>query len=176
MKQMTLIPVLLLSALALAAVAHGAPATAPLTPLEKQVRHEILLLPYYGVFDNISFRVDGRNVTLTGEVYRPLLKSEAQNVVKHIAGVETVTNEIKILPTSFFDDQIRAEAVRYIYGYPVLQRYGAGVQPSIRIIVDNGHLTLEGKVNNETDRNIAFIRANSLPNVFSVTNKLEVEP
>ncbi len=142
--------------------------------LDEQVRHALVMLPYYNVFDNLAFSVNGPAVTLTGEVTRPALKSEAENVVKALPGVESVKNEITVLPLSYFDDVIRVRAYRAIYGQPALSRYALGTLPSIRIIVNNGKLTLDGVVNSEADKNIAYMQANSIPGVFSVTNNLQV--
>jgi hyperosmotically inducible protein len=146
-----------------------------LTPLENKVRHEIVMLPYIGVFDNISFRVDNGTVTLFGQVRRPVLKSDAENVVKHIEGVTRVNNQIEVLPLSGFDDQIRVREYRTIFSSGGLYRYAAGTNPSIRIIVKNGNVTLEGVVANEGDRNLAGIRANGVFGVFNVNNQLRVE-
>jgi hyperosmotically inducible protein len=132
------------------------------------------MLPYFSVFDNLAYKVDGYNVTLMGQVTKPTLKSDAENVVKRIEGVEHVDNQIEVLPLSPNDDRIRRQLYRAIYGYPALQRYAMGVQQSIRIIVKNGNVTLEGVVDNETDKNIANIRARSVPGTFSVTNNLQV--
>jgi hyperosmotically inducible periplasmic protein len=144
--------------------------------ITKEVRHELLMLPYFGVFDNIAFKVDGYNVTLLGQVTRPSLKSDAENVVKHIEGVEKVDNQIETLPPSPGDDRIRLRLFRAIYGFPALQKYALGVQKPIRIIVKNGHVALEGVVDNEADKNMAGIRANSVSGIFSVNNNLQVVP
>jgi hyperosmotically inducible protein len=128
------------------------------------------------VFDNIEYRVDGDTVTLYGAVTRPVLKSDAENVVKHIEGVDHVVNNIEVLPPSPMDDQLRIALFRTIYGYPSLEKYALGVQKPIRIIVKNGHVTLEGVVDNDTDKNLAAIRANGVPGIFSVTNNLRVTP
>ena len=143
--------------------------------LTNQVRHQLVMLPWLSVFDNLEYKVEGNKVVLSGEVVRPVLKDDAANAVKHIEGVETVENNIEILPVSNFDDQIRRQELRAIYGFPSLQRYGLGTMPSIRIIVKNGHVTLEGAVSDQGDRNVAGIRANGVANVFSVTNNLRVE-
>jgi len=140
----------------------------------KEVRHELLMLPYFGVFDNIAFRVDGYDVTLMGQVVRPSLKSDAENAVKRIEGVEKVDNQIEVLPPSPADDRLRLELFRAIYGYAPLEKYALGVQKPIRIIVKNGRVTLEGVVDNEADKNFANVRANSVPGIFSVTNNLQV--
>jgi hyperosmotically inducible periplasmic protein len=141
----------------------------------KEVRHEILMLPYFGVFDNIAFKVDAYTVTLLGQVARPSLKSDAENVVKHIEGVEKVNNQIEVLPTSPMDDRLRIQLYRAIYGYPALEKYAMGVQKPIRIIVKSGNVALEGVVDNDGDKNIAGLRANGVPGIFSVTNNLRVE-
>ena len=142
--------------------------------ITKEVRHELLMLPYFGVFDNIAYKVDGYTVTLLGQVVRPSLKSDAENVVKHIEGVEKVDNQIEVLPTSPMDDRIRVRLFHAIYGYPALEKYAMGVQKPIRIIVKNGHVTLEGVVDSEPDKNLAGLRANGVSGTFSVTNNLQV--
>jgi hyperosmotically inducible periplasmic protein len=143
--------------------------------ITREVRHELLMLPWFGVFDNIAFKVDGSTVTLLGQVVRPTLKSDSESVVKRIEGVEKVDNQIEVLPTSPMDDQLRLALYRAIYGYPALEKYALGVQKPIRIIVKNGHVSLEGVVDNEADKNAAGLRANGVPNVFSVANNLRVE-
>jgi hyperosmotically inducible periplasmic protein len=142
--------------------------------LEKKVRHELVTLPYFTIFDNLAYKVDGNSVTLYGKVTRPSLKQDAERVVKHIEGIEQVDNQIEVLPLSSFDNQIRWKTARAIYNYPMLNRYGMGTQPSIRIIVENGHVTLEGVVDNQSDKEVAGIRANQVSGVFSVTNDLRV--
>jgi hyperosmotically inducible periplasmic protein len=143
--------------------------------LVREVTHELRMLPYYTVFDNLEFKVDGYNVELMGEVVNPVLKSDAERVVKKIEGVEKVTNNIKVLPVSQNDEHLRRELFRAIYGEPSLNRYALQAIPPIHIIVDNGHVTLVGVVANEADKNIANIRANGVPGVFSVKNDLRVE-
>ena len=142
----------------------------------KEVRHELLMLPYFGVFDYIAFKVEGFTVTLLGEVARPSLKSDAENAVKHIEGVEKVDNQIEVLPPSPMDDGLRRRLFRAIYGYPSLEKYAMGVQKPIRIIVKNGRVALEGVVDNDADKNVAGLRANGVPGIFSVTNNLQVVP
>jgi hyperosmotically inducible protein len=114
------------------------------------------------------------SVTLTGEVTNPVVKSDAGNVVKRVEGVERVNNQIQVLPVSFFDNRLRVRLYRTIYGYPSLEKYALGINKPIRIIVENGHVTLMGVVDNQTDKNIAGIRANSVPGAFSVDNQLKV--
>ena len=142
--------------------------------LVKEVRHQLLLLPYYSVFDNLLFKVEGDKVTLLGQVVRPTLKSDAENAVKSIEGVASVNNQIEVLPVSPMDDQLRRAVYRAIYGDAVLSRYGMSALPSIHIIVRNGNVTLEGVVDSESDKNLANLRASAVPNVFSVTNNLTV--
>ena len=141
----------------------------------REVRHELVMLPYYGVFDNLAYRVDGSTVTLLGQVTRPTLKSDAENVVKQIEGVTQVNNQIQVLPLSSMDDRIRLATYRAIYSQPGLDRYALQAVPPIHIIVDNGKVTLEGVVNSQADKDRANIQANSVAGVFSVTNNLRVE-
>jgi osmotically-inducible protein OsmY len=143
--------------------------------LEKEVRHVLVMLPYYSVFDNLAYRVDGYRVELFGQVARPSLRSDAEAVVKKIEGVEQVVNKIEVLPTSPMDDRLRLALYRAIYGDSALSRYSLQAVPPIHIIVKNGHVTLEGVVANEMDKNIAGMRANSVPNTFSLTNNLRAE-
>lgn len=144
--------------------------------INREVRHEILMLPYYGVFDIIGYQVNGYNVTLSGAVVNPVNKSDAENAVKHIEGVQSVNNQIEILPPSPMDDRLRIRLFRAIYGFPSLQKYDLGTIKPIRIIVKNGHVTLEGVVDNDGDKNAAGIRANSVPGIFEVKNNLQVVP
>jgi hyperosmotically inducible protein len=127
------------------------------------------------VFDNLAYTVNGYNVTLHGQVTRPTLKSGAERVVKDIEGVQTVTNNIEVLPTSPNDDRLRLALYRAIYGHTALNRYALSAVPSIHIIVKNGNVALEGVVANEADKNIANIQANGVSGVFSVKNNLKVE-
>src|SRR5579863_4550545 len=144
--------------------------------LMREVRHQLLLLPYYSVFDNLMFKVDGDKVTLLGQVVRPTLKSDAENAVKGMEGVSAVDNQIEVLPVSPMDDQVRRAVYRAIYADTALSRYGWSALPSIHIIVKNGHVSLEGVVDSESDKNLSNLRANGVPNVFSVTNNLTVAP
>lgn len=140
-----------------------------------EVRHELVMLPYYGVFDNLVYKVEGYTVTLMGQVTRPTLKSDAENVVKKIEGVEKVKNEIEVLPLSPGDDRIRRAEYRAIYSDTGLDRYALQAVPPIHIIVKNGNVALEGVVASEGDKNLAGIRANGVSGVFAVTNNLRVE-
>jgi len=164
----------LLSILSAAQDAQREPSARAQERIVREVRHELLMLPYFGVFDYIAYKVDGYNVTLLGQVVRPSLKPDAENAVKRIEGVEKVDNQIEVLPPSPADEGLRLRLFRAIYGEPVLEKYALGVQKPIRIIVKNGHVTLEGVVDSEGDKNIAGIRANGIPGTFSVTNNLQV--
>ena len=141
----------------------------------RQVRHELLMIPYLTVFDDLSYKVDGSTVTLLGEVRNPVIKDEAQAAVKHIEGVEKVNNQIEVLPVSFNDDRIRRQVARAIFREPMLFEYAVQPVAPIHIIVKNGHVDLEGVVRTQADKNVAGIRANSVPGVFSVQNDLQVE-
>jgi len=167
----------LAAALAVATVpVFGRTDPAPVRDLADQVRHELVMIPYYSVFDDLNYSVDSSTgvVTLSGAVRRPVVKSDAAAAVKRLPGVTQVIDNIRVLPLSTFDDRIRIATYRSIYGFGGLYRYGLGTQPSIHIIVDNGHVTLTGVVDNQADKDVAYIRANGVPGVFSVTNNLRV--
>ena len=152
---------------------HG---TADENQIAREVRHELVMLPYYGIFDDLAFRVDGSTVTLMGAVVRPTTKSDAENVTKRVPGVTRVVNNVEVLPLSPMDDQTRMAEYRAIYGdASISTRYGFRALPSIHIIVKNGHVILEGIVASQGDKNLINIRANGVPDVFSVTNNLIVE-
>ncbi len=142
----------------------------------EKIRKELVTLPFYGVFDNLAYSFDGGTATLYGQVVRPTTKSDAERRVARIAGVERVVNRIEVLPLSSFDDSIRAGGYRALFGWnSPLFRYGRGVNPSIHIVVNRGHVTLEGVVSNEGDRRLARIAALQVPGVFSVTNNLRLD-
>jgi len=142
----------------------------------KEAHHELVMLPFYGVFDNLLYKVspDG-TLTLLGEVSRPTLKSDAERAVKEIEGVERVDNQIKVLPVSPNDDRIRRATYRKIYGNSVLSQYQLRAVPPIHIVVDNGHVRLEGVVARQMEKQVAGMQANSVSGVFSVENNLRVE-
>ena len=141
-----------------------------------EVQHELLTLPYYGVFDNLAFAVEkGGTVRLLGQVTRPVLKADAERRVKQIPGVDTVVNEIEVLPVSRVDDEIRLAVARTIYRTSSLELYGFQVNPPIHIIVKNGRVTLEGVVGNESDKTVAGLKAREVGSVFEVKNNLRVE-
>lgn len=144
--------------------------------LTREVGHQLIQVPWLSVFDNLQYSVKGSEITLSGQVWQPVTKQDAETAVKGIEGVTKVNNNIEVLPLSPMDDQTRRAEYRAIYGAPELQRYAMGVLPSIHIIVKNGHVTLVGTVDNEMDKNVAAIRAKSVPNVFSVEDQLQVQP
>jgi hyperosmotically inducible protein len=161
--------------LAFALTVASVAAADPSTRLERQIRHELVMLPYYGVFDRLVYSVNGGTVTLMGEVTRPTLKSSAENVIKDLEGITKVENKITVLPLSPNDDNLRIALYRAIYGQSALNRYALQAVPSIHIIVDRGNVVLDGFVSNDGDRNIANIQANSVAGVFSVQNNLQVD-
>ncbi len=144
--------------------------------LAQEVRHQLVLLPYYGVFDDLAFEIkDVDTVVLMGEVTRPTLKSGAENVVKSIEGVGKIINNIEVLPLSPSDDRIRLETYRAIFTKPGLDLYAMRAVPPIHIIVKNGNITLKGIVATESDKNLAGIAARGIPGTFQVTNDLVAE-
>ena len=162
-------------ALALMAFPAGASTLADQEKLEKSVRHELLMLPYFGVFDNLEYQVEESKVTLYGQTIRPTTKSSAERVVARLEGVSEVDNQIEVLPLSAHDDRIRLAVARAVYGNAVLDRYALGAHPRIKVLVKNGDVTLEGVVARELDKNVATAKANGVAGVFSVTNNLKVE-
>ena len=153
---------------------QGSPA--PNAALERDVRHAINTLAYYGVFDELSFNLDDQGVvTLRGQVMQYTVHNSAVSAVKHVAGVTRVEDKIEVLPLSPFDNGIRIRAYNAIFGYPALSRYAINARPPIRILVKNGNITLAGVVNNELDRTLAYNRLRALPGAFSVTNELRLD-
>ena len=143
--------------------------------LAKKVRKELVTLPYYGVFDNLAYKIDGATVTLYGQVVRPTTRSDAERRVARIKGIERVVNEIEVLPLSPFDDRLRRSTYYTLFNTSSLYRYAMGANPSIHIIVNRGHVTLEGVVANEMDKQLAYMAARGVPGAFSVTNNLRTE-
>jgi len=144
--------------------------------LTREVNHELVLLPWLSLFDKLEYKIQGSEVTLMGQVVNPVTKDDAEKAVKGIEGVTKVNDNIEVLPLSPMDDQIRRAEYRSIYGESQLQRYAMGTLPPIHIIVKGGHVTLKGFVDNQTDKQLAEIRAKTVPNVFSVDNELQVKP
>lgn len=144
--------------------------------LEKKIEKQLRKLPYYGVYDFISFEVDGSTVTLNGKVANAINRNHAESYVLDLDGVSEVVNNIDVLPPSSFDDTIRRRTVRSFLNSGSIYRYLQGPNPSMRIIVENGRITLEGVVRTSGDYDLANILANSVPGVFKVTNHLKIEP
>jgi hyperosmotically inducible protein len=165
--------------IALPAPAHRAGALSSVMPaggLADEIQHQLLMLPYYGVFDNLEFEVqDDGTVVLSGQAMRPTLKSDAENAVRRLPGVGEIINRIEVLPLSNFDDRIRIAVYRALFSSTQLDRYAMGAIPSIHIIVKNGNVTLVGVVATQTDKNVAGIIANGVPGIFSMTNNLTAE-
>jgi hyperosmotically inducible protein len=156
--------------------ATGTTANVSDADLAKKITHEIRMYPYYSIWDDVNFRVEDGQVALLGEVSQPFKKADLGRIVQHVAGVRSLTNDLKVLPLSTMDDRLRLQVARAIYGDPSLSRYGAGTLPSIHIIVDNGRVTLEGVVTNKTDKDIAGVRASAAGLSFGpVVNNLRVE-
>ena len=176
-RVMTLVAALVFAAsVAAAAPADQLSERAAFEQLAKKVRKELVTLPWYGVFDNLAYEINGSTVTLSGQVVQPSTRKDAERRVRKLKGVERVVNNIEVLPLSGFDDSIRANTYRALFGWnSPLFRYGRGVNPSIHIVVNGGHVTLEGVVSNEGDRRLAYMLTNSVPGVFSVTNNLRNE-
>jgi hyperosmotically inducible protein len=176
---------LILAIAATFAIATSAAAAAPAVAsntqgfgeqrIMKKVRKELVTLPYYGVFDNLAYKVEGSTVTLYGQVVRPSTRQDAERRVKRIEGVGRVINEIEVLPLSSFDDSIRVRTYRTLFRTGGLYRYAMGANPSLHIVVNRGHVTLEGVVSNEGDRRLAYAVVSGVPGVFSVTNNLRTE-
>jgi hyperosmotically inducible protein len=143
--------------------------------LMTEVRHQLVMIPWLSLFDNLQYRVDGNNVTLSGQVTDPVIKDDAEKAVKGIEGVGQVTDNIEVLPLSPMDSQIRRAEYRAIYSFPSLEKYATMALPQIHIVVKNGHVTLDGAVLNQADKDAANIRAKSVPNVFSVTDNLQIQ-
>jgi hyperosmotically inducible periplasmic protein len=176
-KSKLMVVVISLAAATSIAVAAPAPSSSRVAKdgqTEKQVRKDLVTLPYYGVFDNLAYQVNGNTVTLYGQVVRPITRKDAEHRVARIEGVDHVINNIEVLPVSGFDDSIRARTYRAVFRSGSLYRYAMGANPSIHIIVKGGHVTLEGVVSNQMDSQLAYMSANGVPGVFSVTNNLHV--
>jgi len=171
--------VVVISLAAATSIAIAAPTTsssrgASDAQMENKVRKDLVTLPYYGVFDNLAYQVNGNTVTLYGQVVRPITRKDAERRVARIEGVDRVINNIEVLPVSGFDDSIRARTYRAVFRSGSLYRYAMGANPSIHIIVKGGNVTLEGVVSSQMDSQLAYMAANGVPGVFSVTNNLRL--
>jgi len=165
---------LILLVLGVLVVSTGAASAAPPDRTMEKVRKELVTLPYYGVFDNLEYKVDGNTVTLFGQVRQPITRRDAERRVARVEGIDRVVNNIEVLPVSGFDDSIRARTYRAVFRSGSLYRYAMGANPSIHIIVKNGRVTLEGVVSSKMDSQLAYMAANGVPGVFSVTNNLHI--
>jgi hyperosmotically inducible periplasmic protein len=173
-----LVPILLfgLSEISIATTHKPAGSNKPLSPLAEKIQHEILMLPYNGVFDELGFTIDTSNtVVLTGRVVQPLLKSDAEAAVRQIQGISKVVNKIEVLPLSPFDDSIRLRTYRAIFSQPGFEKYAIQAISPIRIIVKDGNIALEGVVDSKMDKTEAEIAARSIPGAFSVTSNLKID-
>jgi len=176
MKNRRLQGILMAGVLLLGAGAAGAATPAGDAEVARKVIHEIRMYSNYSLWDNINISVREGAVELTGEVNQPWKKADLGRLVQRVAGVTAVTNQLKVLPPSSFDDRLRLQVARAIYGHPALSRYGIQAVPPIHIIVENGRVTLEGVVNNDMEKQIAGMRASSAGLSFgAVTNNLRVE-
>jgi hyperosmotically inducible protein len=161
---------------ALAGVAGAATGTLSDSDIAAKVAHEIRMYPRYTIWDNISVRVNSGNLELMGQVSQPFKKTDLQRIAQRVPGVASLTNELEVLPASFNDDNLRMRVARAIYRDAALSRYAIQAVPPIHIIVKNGHVTLEGVVNNDLEKQVAFVRASSAGLSFGpVQNNLRVE-
>jgi hyperosmotically inducible periplasmic protein len=177
LQKILMVPAMAILALGVAgATTTGTPAAGTDADIAKRLTHEVRMYPRYTIWDNVNFRVQDGHVELLGEVSQPFKKGDLGRIAKSVAGVNSVTNSLKVLPLSPMDDRLRLQVARAIYGYPTLSRYALGALPPIHIIVDNGHVTLEGVVGNEQDKQIAGMRASGAGLGFgAVVNNLRVE-
>ncbi|MDQ6699710.1 MAG: BON domain-containing protein [Acidobacteriota bacterium] len=178
MRQGFLKKIILAAALSLGVAAAASTSTTAYTDAEiaQKAAHEIRMYSWYSIWDNLNVRVNNGNLELIGQVSQPFKKADLQRIVQRVPGVTSVSNELKVLPLSFNDDRLRRQVANEIYRDSVLSRYALQAVPPIHIVVDSGHITLEGVVNNEMEKNVAGIRANSAGLSFgAVTNNLRVE-
>ncbi|HEX5733771.1 MAG TPA: BON domain-containing protein [Blastocatellia bacterium] len=174
-KMIALVMVIALATSVVVAAPSNSGANGSDEVVAKQIRKKLVTLPYYGVFDNLGFEIEGSTVTLYGQVVRPSTRKDAERRVSKIEGIERVINNIEVLPLSAFDDRIRVRTLRAVARTGGLFRYFQGANPSIHIIVNRGRVTLEGVVSGKMDSRLAYIAARGVPEVFSVTNNLRVE-
>jgi hyperosmotically inducible protein len=167
---------LLVGLIGVSSASVGATTNPKALTLTDQVHHQLVMLPWYGVFDNLEYQVNGTEVILTGQMTseHAITKDDAERAVKSIPGVTSVVNNIEVLPPSPFDNQIRRAEYRTVFSYADLGRYTMGAIPQVHIIVKGGHVSLEGIVMNQMDKNMAGIVANTVPGVFSVENNLRI--
>jgi hyperosmotically inducible periplasmic protein len=167
---------LLFGSVGVSQAAQGSALSRPDADIASRITHQIRMYPFYTIWDDVAFRVNSGQVELIGSVNQPYKKTDLLRLVQKVPGVTSVSNELRVLPLSNFDDRIRLQVARAIYGDPVLRRYAIDPLPSIHIVVDNGHVTLTGSVRTEMEKNVAGIRASGAGLSFGpVINKLQVE-
>lgn len=159
---------------AVAADNHHAPSFPNDQALAKGVRHAIVMYPRYSIFDDVSFQVENGSVRLSGEVTQPFKKSDIDKIVRNVAGTNQVEDDLRVLPLSPMDEALRLRVARLIYGDSTMTKYAIQPMKPIHIIVENGHVTLNGVVDNEFDKQIAGTRASSAMSFGRVVNNLEV--
>ena len=149
---------------------------APDAQIAQQIAKEIRMYSRYTIWDHVNLRVNNGEVQLLGEVSQPWKKQDLERLAMNVPGVTSVANELKVLPLSSFDNDIRIRVARAVYGHPSLSRYSMQAVPPIHIIVDNGRVKLEGVVNSDMEKTIAGIQAGSAGLSFgAVENNLRVE-
>jgi len=174
-KMKSKVMVILAAVVLAASVAVASAAQPAQQKTMEKVQKELVTLPYFTVFDNLEYEIVGNAVTLSGQVRNPVTRRDAERRIARIEGVDHVINKIEVLPVSGFDDSIRARSYRAVFRSGSLYRYAMGANPSVHIVVKNGHVTLEGVVSNKTDSQLAYMAARGVPGVFSVTNNLRVQ-
>lgn len=174
-KLMALVTALVIAAVTIVAVPVEAGQRSYDVATADKIRKKLVTLPFYGIFDNLAYEIEGSTVTLYGQVVRASTRKDAERRIAKIEGVEQVINRIQVLPVSGFDDSIRVRTFRAIFRTAGLFRYAQGANPAIHIIVNRGHVTLEGVVANRMDSQLANMAANQVSGVFSVTNNLRIE-
>ena len=145
-----------------------------LNHLEWTIHEKLAVLPFHGVFDTLNFEVQGKTVTLSGQVVNERVRNSAERAVRQLDGVESVVNQIEVLPSSRRDDALRVRMYRAIYQVQPLEKYGTRAVPPIQIIVKDGWVTLEGVVDSDADRSMAHLRA--LKVTSQVSDRLRVAP
>jgi len=174
-KIVTKWPIVILTILGVSFIGSAQVSSREQARLTKEIRHKLVTLPFYSVFDNLAYSLDGANVTLSGETPRAGTKIDAEKAVKRIEGIGTVTNNIEVLPVSPSDDRLRRAVYKAIFNKPGLDMYAHQSVPTIHIVVKDGHVTLVGSVSNQGDKNQAGIVAQGVPGIFSVKNDLVVD-
>lgn len=165
-----------LAAMFLAALAAPPVVRAQMNDLDlaERVADAIQRYPQFGIFDDVNIAVTDRAVRLTGRVTAPLKRDQIGQRVGKIDGVRSLTNDIQVLPVSRFDDELRVRVAQAIYNHPAFWQYASMATPPIHIIVENGHITLTGRVNSQVEKSLAFAVAH-VPGSFDVKNDLKID-